>query len=176
MRRGGCERDCGEILLRRLLLLLLEEKALLVTSAPVCTPLISDSSQRGWNRGNRTLSRWCTRMSLLNLYWFYQRIVDLISVLKLHSMPFCLNCLSKAKLCSHSLEVKSLLWCLGVAQWKNNNNNNKYRCVFKVSAASLILTFSSEENQMSAGSTRTAIRKSRSRCQANSSSMLISPG
>lgn len=122
MRRGGCERDCGEILLHRLLLL---EKTLLVTSAPVCIPLISDSSQCGWNRGNRTLSRWCTKMSLLNLYWFYQWIVDLISVLKLHYMPFCLNCLSKAKLCSHSLEMKSLLWCLGVAQWKNNNNKKK---------------------------------------------------
>lgn len=120
MRRGGCERDCGEILLHRLLLLL--EKSLLVTSAPVCIPLISDSSQRGCNRGLHCLADaqgWV--YFSLNLYWFYQWVVDL----KRHYMPFCLFCLWKAKLCSHSLEVTSLLWCLVVAQWKNNNEKQK---------------------------------------------------
>lgn len=51
--------DVREIAVRLLLL----EKSLLVTSALMCIPVIS---QRGWNRGNRTWCCCCGRMSLFS--------------------------------------------------------------------------------------------------------------
>lgn len=103
------------------------------------------------------------RYYLLDLYWFYQCL--LIWSQNYISCRFCWNCFQKAKLCSQCLDVASFLWCLVVNH-----------CLFWSSAASLLLSFFFFQRKTKWVQGQPAIRKRRFRCQANSSSMLISPG